>query len=58
METLKLKNTAVKIKYLLKGLNSTFELAEEIVNLKIELLFKDEGKIKTFPDKQKQRICC
>lgn len=31
-ETLKFKNTTVKIKNLLKGLNSTFEVAEEIIS--------------------------
>lgn len=33
METLELKSTIIKVKNLLEGLNSRFELAEEIVQL-------------------------
>lgn len=50
-----MKSTIIKIKNFLEGLNSRFELAEEIVNLKIEVLFRSKGKIKTFPDTQKGR---
>lgn len=54
METLELKSTIIKIKNFLEGLNR-FELAEEIVNLKVEVLFRSKGIIKTSPDTQKGR---
>lgn len=54
MEILELKSTITEIKNLLEKLNSVFELKKSI-NLKIEVLFKNEGKIKIFPDKQKLR---